>query len=164
MRRSTFSSAAEYSFLPSPSWRSIVQAEATSSAEQQRVWFGLGRVVHLAVLLLFSATRKENFRLTKTTEDPLDSGKRLAVYCRHRVGHLRCANLCFSKGKSSLAKEGCSGGVFWFGWQLSRFFTVAPGSTFYTSLYANHTWIKDLRDCFSVTIPTIKCPFYLRQN
>ncbi|KAL3983755.1 MFS transporter (organic cation transporter) [Sarotherodon galilaeus] len=33
----------------------------TSSAAQQRVWFGLLRVVHLAALLLFSAKRKGIF-------------------------------------------------------------------------------------------------------
>lgn len=54
----------------------IALAEATSSAAQQRVWFGLLRVVHLAALLLFSAKRKGiSFLLTRTTEVPLDSGK-----------------------------------------------------------------------------------------
>lgn len=39
------------------------------------MWFGLARVVHLAALFLFSAKRKEKISLTRTTEEPLDSGK-----------------------------------------------------------------------------------------
>ncbi|KAI9539807.1 hypothetical protein NQZ68_001739 [Dissostichus eleginoides] len=44
-------------------------AEATSSAEQRRVWFGLLRVVHLAALFLFPAKRKDNIFPNRTTEN-----------------------------------------------------------------------------------------------
>lgn len=69
------------------------------------MWFGLLRVVHLAALFLFSAKRKEKIFLTRTTEEPLDSGKD-SMFATAIIQRIYARQFVFHERKSSLPREG----------------------------------------------------------
>lgn len=80
-------------------------------ADEQRVWFGLLRVVHLAALFLFSAKRKEKNFLTRTTEEPLDSGNDY-MFTTFIVQLIHIVSMFASPKKIIFGEGGGSGGVF----------------------------------------------------
>lgn len=142
-----FSSAVEYItvFSPSPFWRSVARAEATSLADEQRVWFGLLRVVHLAALFQFSAKRKEKKSLTRTTEEPLDSGN-YKMFNTLIAQLIHIVSMFASAQKIIFAEGGGSVGVFWF-WLAAQQVLYGGAWIYFSSLLvsqANQSRISHL--------------------
>lgn len=90
-----FSSAEEYAsvFSPSPFWR---WAEATYSAEEQRVWFGHTGGSPSSSFPIFSQAKREKNSLTRATEEPLDSGNDAALHLSHRGVASHRVSVCFA--------------------------------------------------------------------
>lgn len=114
----------------------MAPAEETSLAEEQRVWFGLVRVVHLAGsrVPLFTQVKGE-ISPAGTTEEPLDCGKDNMLSTCAIPSVCIVSVLASAKEKPSSGTEGApgGGGLSDLGWRRSRSGAAAFGSTFHTS-------------------------------